>query len=130
MTSRHIAVVIALGSWASGLFGNHDRLIEAVRRAGVSTAEPAWPMPLWEGHRKAVKSDVADIKNTTGREGSSSTAAAFLANFVGDTPWVHLDIAGTAWTKKTSPYFKKGATGVGVRLLLELLQNWKESRIV
>jgi leucyl aminopeptidase len=124
------AVVIALGAWASGLFGNHDGLTEAVRRASQTTAEPAWPMPLWPGHRKAVQSSVADIKNTTGREGSSSTAAAFLENFVGDTPWVHLDIAGTAWTRKTSAYFKKGATGVGVRLLLELLQDWKKNSIV
>jgi leucyl aminopeptidase len=87
-------------------------------------------MPLWEEHRKAVRSDVADIKNTTGRDGSSSTAAAFLANFVGTTPWVHLDIAGTAWSNKPSPYLKKGATGVGVRLLVELLQGWKDKKVV
>jgi leucyl aminopeptidase len=124
------ACVVALGKWATGLFGNHEGLIEAVRAAGESTAERAWPMPLWAEHRKAVRSDVADIKNTTGREGSSSTAAAFLANFVGDTPWVHLDIAGTAWGNKPSPYLKKGATGVGVRLLVELLQGWKKKRIV
>jgi leucyl aminopeptidase len=124
------ACVVALGKWATGLFGNHEGLVEAVRAAGESTAERAWPMPLWAEHRKAVRSDVADIKNTTGREGSSSTAAAFLANFVGDTPWVHLDIAGTAWGNKLSPYLKKGATGVGVRLLVELLQGWKKKRVV
>jgi leucyl aminopeptidase len=124
------ACVIALGKWASGLFGNHEGLIEAVRAAGEATAERAWPMPLWEEHRKAVRSDVADIKNTTGRDGSSSTAAAFLANFVGTTPWVHLDIAGTAWSNKPSPYLKKGATGVGVRLLVELLQGWKDKKVV
>ncbi len=124
------ACVVALGKWATGLFGNHEGLIEAVRAAGESTAERAWPMPLWAEHRKAVRSDVADIKNTTGRDGSSSTAAAFLANFVGDTPWVHLDIAGTAWGNKPSPYLKRGATGVGVRLLVELLQGWKKKQIV
>jgi leucyl aminopeptidase len=124
------ACVVALGKWATGLFGNHEGLIEAVRAAGEATAERAWPMPLWEEHRKAVRSDVADIKNTTGRDGSSSTAAAFLANFVGSTPWVHLDIAGTAWGNKPSPYLKKGATGVGVRLLVELLQDWKEKKVV
>jgi leucyl aminopeptidase len=124
------ACVVALGKWATGLFGNHDGLIEAVREAGETTAERAWPMPLWEEHRKAVRSDVADIKNTTGRDGSSSTAAAFLANFVGDTPWVHLDIAGTAWSSKPSPYLRKGSTGVGVRLLAELLQGWKDKQIV
>jgi leucyl aminopeptidase len=124
------ACVVALGKWASGLFGNHAGLIEAVRAAGESTAERAWPMPLWEEHRKAVRSDVADIKNTTGRDASSSTAAAFLGNFVGETPWVHLDIAGTAWGSSPPPYLKKGATGVGVRLLVELLQGWKEKQIV
>ncbi|MCH8084285.1 MAG: leucyl aminopeptidase [Myxococcales bacterium] len=124
------ACVVALGKWAIGLFGNHEDLIEAVRAAGESTAERAWPMPLWEVHRKAVRSDVADIKNTTGRDASASTAAAFLANFVADTPWVHLDIAGTAWSNKSSAYLKKGATGVGVRLLVELLQDWKKKQIV
>ncbi len=124
------ACVVALGTWATGLFGNHEGLIEAVRAAGESTAERAWPMPLWDVHRKAVRSDVADIKNTTGRDASASTAAAFLANFVGDTPWVHLDIAGTAWSNKASPYLKNGATGVGVRLLVELLQGWKQKEIV
>jgi leucyl aminopeptidase len=124
------ACVVALGKWATGLFGNHERLIEAVRSAGEACGERSWPMPLWDVHRKAVRSAVADIKNTTGREGSSSTAAAFLANFVGGTPWVHLDIAGTAWSSKASPYLKRGATGVGVRILLELLQGWKDRRIV
>jgi len=124
------ACVVALGKWATGLFGNHEGLIDAVWAAGESTAERAWRMPLWDAHREAVRSDVADIKNTTGREGSSSTAAAFLANFVGDTPWVHLDIAGTAWSAKSSPYLKKGATGVGVRLLLELLQGWRQKQVV
>jgi leucyl aminopeptidase len=87
-------------------------------------------MPLWEGHRKAVESAVADVKNAAGREAASSTAAAFLASFVEDTPWVHLDIAGTAWTSKTGPYQQRGATGVGVRLLVETLRTWNESRIV
>jgi leucyl aminopeptidase len=124
------ACVVALGKWATGLFGNHERLVEAVRSAGDACGERGWPMPLWEAHRKAVRSEVADIKNTTGRDASSSTAAAFLENFVGETPWVHLDIAGTAWSNKASPYLRRGATGVGVRMLLELLQGWKASRIV
>jgi leucyl aminopeptidase len=123
------ACVIALGKWASGLFGNNERLIERVRRAGETSAERAWPMPLWEGHRKAIRSDIADIKNTGGREAGSSTAAAFLAAFVDDTPWVHLDIAGTGWTSKVTPYQRKGATGVGVRLLLEMLREWKGVRL-
>ena len=124
------ACVVALGSHATGLFGNDERLVEHVRRAGEATAERAWPMPMWEGHRKAVESAVADVKNAAGREAASSTAAAFLAAFVGETPWVHLDIAGTGWTSKTGPYQTRGATGVGVRLLVETLRTWKESRIV
>jgi leucyl aminopeptidase len=123
------ACIVALGSWASGLFGNHERLAEAVRRAGEATGERVWPMPLWEEHRKAVKSEVADLKNTTGRDAGSSTAAAFLAAFAGDTPWVHLDIAGTAFTSRPGACQARGATGVGVRLLLELLSSWKAVRL-
>lgn len=124
------AIVISLGKWATGLFGNHEALTEALREAGETTAERAWTMPLWDVHREAVRSEVADIKNTAGRDGSSSTAAAFLENFVGDTPWVHMDIAGTGWGNTPGPYQCKGATGVGVRMLLELLRNWKQRRIV
>ena len=116
--------------WASGLFGNNDKLVEAVRRAGDESAEIAWPLPLFDGHRKAVKSEVADLKNTgSGREAGSSTAAAFLAAFAGDVPWVHLDIAGTAWTTRPGSYQPRGATGVGVRLLLQLLDSWKSVRL-
>ena len=124
------ACVVALGRWATGLFGNNERLIELVRSAGEATAERAWPMPLWEQHRKAVRSEVADVKNVgAGREAGSSTAAAFLAAFAGDTPWAHLDIAGTGWTTHPGPYQPRGATGVGVRLLLELLNSWKDARL-
>jgi leucyl aminopeptidase len=124
------ACVVALGRWATGLFGNNERLIELLRRAGEATAERAWPMPLWEGHRKAVRSEVADVKNVgAGREAGSSTAAAFLAAFAGETPWAHLDIAGTGWTTHPGPYQPRGATGVGVRLLLELLSSWKDARL-
>jgi leucyl aminopeptidase len=124
------ACVVALGRWATGLFGNNERLIELVRCAGEATAERAWPMPLWKEHRKAVRSEVADVKNVgAGREAGSSTAAAFLAAFAGDTPWVHLDIAGTGWTTHPGPYQPRGATGVGVRLLLELLSSWKDARL-
>ena len=119
------ACVVALGRWASGLFANNEALAERVRRAGEATGERAWPMPLWDGHKKHIRSEVANIKNTGGRDAGSSTAAAFLAAFVGDTPWVHLDIAGTAWVGKSGGYQPFGATGVGVRLLLELLREWK-----
>jgi leucyl aminopeptidase len=124
------ACVVALGKWATGMFANHQKLADAIHDAGEASAERAWQLPLWDEHRKAVRSSVADIKNTTGRDASSSTAAAFLQNFVGETPWVHLDIAGTAWGSSPAPYLSKGATGVGVRLLLELLRTWKERRVV
>jgi leucyl aminopeptidase len=124
------ACVVALGKWATGLFGNNERLVERVRRAGETTAERAWPLPLWEEHRKHVRSEVADLKNAAGRDAGSSTAAAFLGAFVGDTPWVHLDIAGTGWTGKPGPYQPRGATGVGVRLMLEVLREWRSARLV
>jgi leucyl aminopeptidase len=124
------AIVIALGSHASGMFGNDERLVDHLKQAGETSGERLWAMPLWEGHRKAVESAVADVKNVAGREASSSTAAAFLAAFADETPWVHLDIAATGWSSKTGPYQPRGATGVGVRLLVEALQTWKKSNIV
>jgi leucyl aminopeptidase len=123
------AMIVALGSWATGLFGNHARLIELVRAAGDAAAERAWPMPLLDAHKEEIRSEIAEIKNTGGRPAGSSTAAAFLWNFVGDTPWVHLDIAGTAWTGKPGPTQRKGATGVGVRLLVELLRSWDPAKL-
>jgi leucyl aminopeptidase len=118
------AMVVALGSWATGLFGNHAKLVELVRAAGDAAGERAWPMPLLDAHKEEIRSEIAEIKNTGGRPAGSSTAAAFLWHFVDDTPWVHLDIAGTAWTSKPGPIQRKGATGVGVRMLVELLRRW------
>ncbi len=110
------AVVVGLGYHASGLMGNDDRLIEEVRRAGELAGERCWPLPLWDDYRSQIDSDVADIKNTGGRAAGSITAGWFLREFVGDFPWVHLDIAGTAYTDTNRPDLPKGPTGVGVRL--------------
>jgi len=119
------ACVVALGNWTCGLFGNHDGLVDGVRRAGDAAGERAWPMPLADEHREQMKSAIADLKNVSGtRDAGASTAAAFLSKFVGDVPWVHLDIAGTAYTGKTGPCQPVGATGFGVRLLVQLLQDW------
>ena len=119
------ACVVALGSATCGLFGNHEDLIDAIRRAGEATGERAWPMPLFDEHRDQMKSSVADLKNVSGsRDAGACTAAAFLSRFVGDVPWAHLDIAGTAYTSKPGPYQPYGATGFGVRLLVQLLQEW------
>jgi leucyl aminopeptidase len=119
------ACVVALGTYAAGLFGSDELLLERIRAAGERTGERVWLLPLWQEYRDKIKSDVADIKNTGGREGGAITAAAFLEKYVGNTPWAHLDIAGTAWTTEERPYMAKGATGFGVRLLLELLGNWR-----
>jgi leucyl aminopeptidase len=118
------ACVVALGSFAAGLLGNDDQLQEKIRASADRTGDRVWPLPLWQEYKDKIKSDVADIKNTGGRYGGAITAAAFLAKYVGDTPWAHLDIAGTAWTTEELPYLTKGATGFGVRLTIDLLSRW------
>ena len=117
------ACVIALGSHASGLMANDDGLAERVEAAAGATAEKVWRLPLWPEYRRQIRSQVADMKNTGGREGGAITAAALLSEFAGDTPWVHLDIAGTAWTARSRPYVPRGGVGVGVRLLVELARR-------
>jgi leucyl aminopeptidase len=84
-----------------------------------------WQLPLWDEHREAIRSRIADIKNTGGREAGTITAAAFLSHFTEGTPWVHLDIAATAWTAKPDSCQPAGATGVGVRLLVEFLRSFR-----
>jgi len=118
------ACVVAVGNFAVALLTNNDRLAKKVIQAGESTGERAWQLPLWEEYSELIKSDIADIKNTGDGTAGTITAAAFLKEFV-DYPWVHLDIASRAWTEKDLPYIPKGATGIGVRLLLNLLRNWK-----
>ena len=118
------ACVVALGSFAAGLLGNNEELQEKVQASADRTGDRVWPLPLWQEYKDRIKSDVADIKNTGGRYGGAITAAAFLAKYVGDTPWAHLDIAGTAWATEELPYLTKGATGFGVRLTIDLLTRW------
>ncbi len=117
------ACVIALGHEASGLLGNDQRLVDALKRAGEESGERVWQLPLWEEYGEGMKSDIADLKNAGSRDGGSIKAAWFLKQFVGDSRWAHLDIAGTAWSDKARPYSPKGATGVGVRLLIEYLEQ-------
>jgi leucyl aminopeptidase len=116
---------IALGSHCAGLLGNDEKLIERVRAAGDRAHERAWPLPLWDEHKKQIQSHIADVKNTGGREAGAITAAAFLSHFVGEIPWAHLDIASTASGSGSEPTGIKGATGFGVRLLVELLRGWR-----
>jgi leucyl aminopeptidase len=119
------ACTVALGHHAIGLLGNHAGLLEAIKKSAQETGERAWELPLWEEYYDQIKSDVADIKNVGGRGGGTITAAAFLSKFVGDYPWAHLDIASTAWAEENRPYTPKGVTGIGVRLLVNLLMNSK-----
>ncbi len=124
------ACSVALGRWASAVLGTNERLIDALRRAGEATSERLWQLPLWPEHREAMRSEIADVKQTGGRDGGTITAAAFLSHFVGDTPWAHLDIAPTANVERAGPYQPAGATGVGVRLVVEFLRNWRAARVV
>jgi len=118
------ACIIALGREASGLLSNNRKLIEKLVRAGEESGERVWELPLWDEYDKAIKSEVADMKNIGNREAGTITGAMFLKRFVGDNCWAHLDIAGTARAEKETRYLGKGATGVGVRLLTKLIQNW------
>ena len=115
------AMVVALGNIYSGAFGNNQELIDRVITAGAEAGELIWQMPMHEEYKEQNKSDVADIKNVGGRYGGAITAAQFIAEFAGDTPWVHLDIAGTSLSEKERGYLVKGATGVPVRTLVNVV---------
>ncbi len=114
------ACVVALGRSVSGLFGGPAAWVDAVRGAADRGGDRVWPMPIYEEAREELRSEIADLINAPGRAGGAITAAAFLREFAGDRPWAHLDIAGTAWAETRKPYQPKGATGVAVRLLIEL----------
>ena len=115
------AVVIALGHAATGIMGTDEALLAEVRDAGERSGERCWPLPLWDDYRELLKSDVADVKNSAGRGAGTITGGWFLREFAGGYPWVHLDIAGTAYTESEAPYQAKGPTGVGVRLFSEFI---------
>jgi leucyl aminopeptidase len=117
------ACTVALGNQAAGLMTNDAPLAARVKAAAELTGERVWELPLFDEYHEQIKSEIADIKNTGGREGGAITAAMFLKQFV-DYPWVHLDIAGMAWNEKDRPHVPKGATGFGVRLLVQLLRDW------
>lgn len=117
------ACLVALGTIATGVMGNDPALIRALTAAGEATGERLWELPLWDEYGELMKSDIADMKNSGGPHAGTISAAWFLQRFVGKTKWAHLDIAGTAWEDKGRPYLPKGATGVGVRLLVEYLQK-------
>jgi leucyl aminopeptidase len=115
------ACVVALGQFAIGMFGNNEDLKRAVRDSGLKAGERVWEMPLWDDYFEQLKSDVADMRNIGGRGGGMITAALFLSKFIGDHPWVHLDIASTDWSERERAYIPKGPTGIGTRLLIQYL---------
>ena len=114
------AMKVALGDVATGAMGNNEEWTGQVLDAAKATGEPLWPMPLYPEYTDKLKSNIADMMNTGGRFGGALTAGAFLQQFVADTPWVHLDIAGTAYTEKDHSWQMKGATGIMIRTLIAL----------
>ena len=121
------ACIIALGTNIAGIVSNNEKLTEKIIESSKRTTEEIWNLPLNDDYMDMIKSDVADMKNIgIGRAAGTITAAAFLRNAIENTPWVHIDIAGVAWTQiatKEKPYNPKGATGFGVRLILDYLQK-------
>ncbi len=117
------ACVVALGDWAAGLWSTDEELKSRLLAASDRSGDRLWPMPLYAEYSEQIKSDIALIKNSSGRPGGACTAAAFLRTFAEDTPWAHLDIAGPAAITKDRADMARGATGFGVRVLLELVMS-------
>ena len=118
------ACVVALGSAASGIMGNNQALIDKLIKCGNIGGEKLWQLPMFEEYKDSLKSDVADMRNTGSRQGGTQTAALFLQNFVKKAHWAHIDIAGTAFIEKPMGEINsKGATGAGVRTLLNFILN-------
>ena len=122
------ACIVALGNNVAAIVSNNEQLTKKIIDSSKTTTEEIWELPLTQDYMDMIKSNVADIKNVgIGRAAGTITAAAFLKSAIENTPWAHLDIAGVAWTQgaatKEKPYNPKGATGFGVRLILDYLQK-------
>lgn len=117
------ACVVALGTVVSGVISNNQEWCNQILKAGERCGEKMWQLPAYDEYKELIKSDIADIKNSGGRDGGAITAGLFLREFVGDIPWVHIDIAGTSDTSKSKGYNLKGATGIGVRTLITLVKD-------
>ena len=124
------ACVVALGHAASAAISNNDEFAQAFLNAAKPTGERYWQMPLYDDYANAMKSDIADLKNTGGRAAGTLTAGAFLKAFVDETPWIHLDIAGTAYLDNESAWQAKGPTGTPVRALVSLVETLAGSPVV
>jgi leucyl aminopeptidase len=121
------AIIVALGQEHGGMFSNDEDLAQKLTSAGIASGEKVWRMPLGDAYDKAIKSDIADMKNIGGRHGSAIIAAQFIQRFVNNKPWAHLDIAGMAWSSKDAACTPKGATAYGVRLLDRLVRDHYEA---
>jgi leucyl aminopeptidase len=117
------ACIIALGHVASGVMGNDTALVEAVLDAGDRAGERMWRLPLFPEYRSQLDSNIADLKNVGGRPAGTIMGGWFLREFIGDTAWVHIDIAGTAWSEKDEPHQIEGGTGAGTRTLIVLAER-------
>jgi leucyl aminopeptidase len=118
------AIVVALGNVNIGAFTNNEAFLGKFLAASKAEGEKTWQMPMDEEYKELLKSNFADLHNIGGRSGGSITAAWFIRDFVDETPWIHLDIAGTAWLDDAKPYMAKGATGVGLRTFVRLAETW------
>jgi leucyl aminopeptidase len=122
------AVVVALGYANAGVFASDDDFYNRFKMAIDKAGEKMWRLPLGEEYLDAMRSSIADLQNTGGRWGGASTAAAFLKEFAEDTPWIHLDIAGTAWMEDNKPWIAKGPSGIAVRTLVEFAREFADSK--
>jgi len=118
------AVVVALGYVNAGAFASDDRMYERFQRATEKAGEKFWRLPLDDDYKDVIKSHIADLMNTGGRWGGAINAAMFLKEFAEDTPWIHLDIAGTAWMEENKPWIAKGPSGIAVRSLVEFAREF------
>ncbi len=123
------ACVIALGDYVIGLFGNDEPFVKQIEEASEKTGEKVWRLPLWDEYFENLKSDVADFRNVGSRSAGAIIGGVFLSKFVEKTPWIHLDIAGPSFIEKERAYIPRGGTGVGVRLLVQLLRDWKRNEM-
>ena len=118
------AVVVALGYVNAGIFASDDNMYDRFASANKLSGEKMWRLPLDDEYKEGIKSNIADIVNSGGRWGGAISAAMFLKEFAEDTPWIHLDIAGTAWTEEAKPWIAKGPSGIALRSLVEFVKGW------
>jgi leucyl aminopeptidase len=118
------AVVVALGYANAGVFANDDAMYERLEKAQVKAGEKMWRLPLDDEYKENIRSNIADMVNSGGRWGGAINAAMFLKEFAEDTPWIHLDIAGTAWMEEQKPWIAKGPSGIALRSLVEFVKSF------